>query len=355
MFTFLRNASGNFWRRSQLAYSRTLEGWDWFVQQTRDVQWAIVLDMVCVFVGITLTMVFESNKPARYAFIPVMLIGAYLVRKLAGPVWFGELGLVAYRRVTDMLPEWARNVVRGSEGHDTDAVPHDIHPDAIWYDVSLGGHIFHILGTVWMWTHVVLYACGFLPVWKYDWLSVVVMATCFILFFVWTEAFVDIKKWRRRLAWVIGTHIAVMLLIMIIATALPGPFRQFTAWYDRQNTVADTNADATIAQTADDKRDLVGLRKQDSTYRSRYRAHQRDAAGRKNQFDTDWTSDMSDDWVLVVAQIEEIVHPEGEKITKSWMASVTEFPEEHPGWLVVAGLFLLAWGGKKTTAAHSGH
>ena len=286
MFTFFARHLRHFAHRRRIAYARARQTWRWFLRQVRDVQIAVIVDLFVMFSSILLTVWTESNKPARWGLVICFLIGLYIARKLALPVWFGELGAELANSgvhkvdswvdaVRSKLPWWAGWVV-GPGAHSTQTVHvvktenHDP-ADVVWHDKSVGGHMFHVLGTVWMWLHVILLLCGTFPVWERDWASVVAMLTVSILFFVWTEDFVDIKKWRARLGYAVTIIAALYLGAMALRTLMPGTYNNLMARFGYHETMQDVTAEATEEQKIDDKKELADLYAQDRQFKKRFR------------------------------------------------------------------------------------
>ncbi len=370
MFTWIAAQLTNLQLRLQLAWTRVPQIWGWFLAQVRAVQIAVIADLLIMFGAILLTVVVEDNWPARYAFIPVLFLWIYITRKMVLPVWFGELGATLADRGVGLIDSWIhafssrlpRWVTWTFGGSTPTPGPHPIAtvsgashgqlPVPIWHDTSVGGHMFHVLSTVWMWMHVLLLTCGVFPVWEQDWLSAVVMLTVFILFFVATEEFVDIKKWRFRLAMAV-TVIAVCYLVpMTFRVLAPGTYQNVRAKLEYHETIQETEAENTRVLAVDDQLELRELLAKDRRFKSQYRAWQKNTSG------VIWNADKARNWKTTLVRIEEL---------RSQDQSGEDYASHAEGWamdhfmllLIAIGAMAILWPSrwpwqKPAPAAHGG-
>jgi hypothetical protein len=283
--------------RGQQVPLRTRIIWRWLRTVDRRVRRAVIFDALFCLAAVILTRVFQTNAFARYAFVEIIAVGLYISRLVPVNLWLGEIALKAADRavttgeswwdgIRGRLPWWAVWLTGKPDEHQSRTTPAitERHPDTIWHDTSFGGHIFHVLWTVWMWAHVIVYACGFLPVWKNDWLSAIIMIVGMILCFVATEDFVRIKVWRRRLMYVVGAHAAVILLIMVTSLIAPGRYDHLVAkwWYG--DKMEESEVVALNRKAEDNGQIKAGLLQEDRELNVRFNLHL--DHGDENKYDT---------------------------------------------------------------------
>ena len=252
-------------------------------------------------------------------------------------------------------PPWVRWFIGQPAEHPVHA-PHGILSPAgheektsIWSDTSLGGHMFHVLSTVWMWMHVLVYACGFLPVWEDGYFSTIIMVSMFILFFVGTEEFVNIKRWRRILAIVVGIHATAVILMLTFRLVMPGTYDYVMAKYGYHETLYEQAGHGINRKTGTDR-----------WWREKLDADERDLLNKQrwNQLDPAnhaWTAEDQHQLESVQEVRANMKPEEDEGEAKGTWESIASLPEEHPMWLLVGGILLLAAAQPKSNRRSSGH
>ncbi|MBX4191325.1 MAG: hypothetical protein KW804_00810 [Candidatus Doudnabacteria bacterium] len=276
MFTWLAQQWTNVQLRAQLAWMSLEDATAWAQRQLRHVQYGIICmlanTMLCTF----LSWWFASHTPAVVGMATTYLIYLYIVRKLAWPIWQVEIALALWRSATSVLPAWARRWVvtqptpTASTGHTA--------PSVVWHEASVGGNVFHVISTIFMWSETLLYTCAILPAWLM--MGPVVANVIMILFFVATEDFVDIKKWRARLAWVVGIETVLFVLIPLLLYAVaPGTYRSYRASWGYEQMKDDVEAETVEAQTVADRSELRMLRSNVQACDKQKRAFERNEAG----------------------------------------------------------------------------
>jgi hypothetical protein len=304
MFAWFSQKINNFHLRRRILYARGRQAWRLFKAQIVAVRRAVVLDFVITFLAILSAIWFESNKPARYALAICFVIEIWVIsRRLVLPVLGVELVAEVGDRVVHKanswwdtfrgnIPWWASWVIGkpGEPEHNpTPASLHNEHPhaNAVWHEVSVGGHIFHLIGTIAMWKNVLLLLCGMFPIWERDWLSVVVMLTVYILFFVWTEDFVDIKKWRARLGYVVAIIAILYLGAMALRTLAPGTYTYWMAKFGYNQEMKTAAAEGVNEDKASHVQLYRRLQADKRAYENRYQIHLDHAP--EGRYDADWT------------------------------------------------------------------
>jgi hypothetical protein len=355
MFAYLARLMRNFGLRRRIAYARFRQAWRWFTGQLRIVRRWIIVDLAVTVTAIALAVWFQSNKPARYALAICLLIEIGLISmRLVLPILGIELGsAIADRTVRKVdswwdtlrgnIPWWASWIVGkpGEPEHHPPAVhviDHHRHPDAVWHDVSVGGHVFHIIGTIAMWKNVLLLEAALFPIWEKDWLSASVMLTVFIILFVWTEDFVNIKVWRRRLGYVMTTVAILYIGAMAFRTLAPGWYKLATAKFEYKQDMSERLATGVDEDKKIHMDRLTRLLQQKRDLEIRYNEHV-DHSLDPSQPDGDWTVNSSNRLKSVTERIEEM---QSSSLETSDEGSVTAYFD--PLYLAATGLVLFVIG-----------
>lgn len=253
--------------RLQIVRERFIQLWDWLGTVDYHVRVAATIDVTATFIGIGLTWLTGSNTYAQIAFVPVIFCWIYIARITAVNLWLAELGVTVADRVVgtvdswwdrlrDRAPWWISWTLGSRSGAPRSTGPvatvsgahHGQPGQAIWHDTSLGGHLFHVLSTIWMWAHTPLYAAGFLPVWIAGVLPAMIMLTAMIIFFVATEDFVNIREWRRRLAYFVTVHVVIFLVLVLGRMFAPGTYDYLISRYEHSQTLDEQKADGIDAR-----------------------------------------------------------------------------------------------------------
>ncbi|OGE74009.1 MAG: hypothetical protein A3C49_04425 [Candidatus Doudnabacteria bacterium RIFCSPHIGHO2_02_FULL_42_25] len=342
MFEMFEALWENLQERARIGRLRMTEFRVWFGDQVRDVQIAVILMIANIVVFAAATRVLGSNTPARIGIFTGYLIYLYVSRKIAVPLLGVDLFIGIWRRVNEVIPNWLRNIV--GQPPEVHAEVHAGSQEVLWHEKYISGIAFHLISTIFMWSEVFLMVCGIFPVWENDWFSATVMITTMILFFVATEDFVDIKKWRRRLGYAVTVYALFLLGPMTVRTIAPGTYDYLMAKYHYSQTEKRQTAKSIETKEGVDRYWRERVDKQELQLLNKQREYKLDPVGHS------WTAE-DEQQLEAIQEIKADLKPEEDQSSEGWISRGTNYFEEHPILLLLVGLVILA-GSMKSTSHH---